>query len=99
MVAITLIVVAVITVTPMSPRTEWYKPRAFEFRHSPTPPPYPPLLLPSSFDLCWPEVENILQECINSKHRSKTVITGISLLMWADHQPVGLISLFAGAAS
>lgn len=44
MVALTLIVFTVITVTPMSPRTERYKPRAFEFRHSPTPPPYPPLL-------------------------------------------------------
>lgn len=42
MVAITLIVVTVIIVPPMSPRTEWYKPHAFEFRHSPTLPPYPP---------------------------------------------------------
>lgn len=41
MVAITLIDVTVIIVTPMSPRTERYKPRALEFRHSPTPPPYP----------------------------------------------------------
>ena len=42
MVAITLIVVTVIIGTPMSPRTERYKPLAFEFRPSPTPPLSPP---------------------------------------------------------